>query len=170
MVIINQLETILVEALKTCNRNDPAYVVDKPQLRHVPELLLECYRTYAVAFDTARWPVFIVHKTFFEDESLVFRHGMNGIYSIENKKMVVDAVISVDRGDFPLSTLDQILSEGVINPEVFGRSFSFLEDQFDLYQFRNTLAFHFSEALSGGKEKRWFALICIANLFTSLNS
>ena len=62
-----------------------------------------------MAFDTARWPVFIVHKTFFEDESLVFRHGMNGIYSIENKKMVVDVVISVDRGDFPLSTLDQIV-------------------------------------------------------------
>ena len=35
---------------KVTDRNDPAYVVDKPQLRYVPELLLECFRTYATDF------------------------------------------------------------------------------------------------------------------------
>ena len=33
---------------KVTDRNDPAYVVDKPQLRYVPEVLLECFRTYAI--------------------------------------------------------------------------------------------------------------------------
>jgi len=131
---------------KITDRNDPAYVVEKP----------ECFRTYAMGFDTPRWPIYVVHKSFFEDKTVVFRHGMDGIYSIENKMMVADVIVAVDRGEFPLSSLDQALTEGIIDPTVFGRSFSFLDDQFDLYQFRNTLASHFYEALSGGKEKRSF--------------
>ena len=59
---------------------------------------------------------------------------MAGTYSIENKKMVVDVVIPVEKGDFPLSTLDHALAEGVADPAIFGRPFSFVEDQFDLYQ------------------------------------
>jgi hypothetical protein len=141
---------------KVTDRNDPAYVVDIPQMRYVPEVILECFRTYAVDFNTVRWPVFVLHKSYFADESVVFRHGMAGIYAIENKAMVVDVVIPVDRGDFPLSTLDHSSTEGIIDPTVFGRNFSFLDDQFDLYQFRNSLACHFYEALSGGKEKRSF--------------
>jgi len=58
--------------------------------------------------------------------------------------------------DFPLSKLYQVLTEGVIDPAVFGGLYSFLDDQFDLYQFRKSLALHFPEALSGGKEKRSF--------------
>ena len=46
---------------KITDRNDPAYVVDKPQLRYVPELILECHHTYAVDFNASRWPVFVVH-------------------------------------------------------------------------------------------------------------
>ena len=48
------------------------------------------------------------------------------------------------------------MSQGVDDPAIFGRPFSFLDDQFDLYHFQNSLAFHFFEALSGGKEKRSF--------------
>ena len=81
---------------------------------------------------------------------------MSGIYSIENKCMISDVVVPVGRRDFPLSTLDDAMSADIIDPIVFGQSFSFLDDQFDLYQFRNSLAFHFYEALSGGKEKRSF--------------
>jgi len=141
---------------KVSDRNDPTYVVDKPQLRYVSELILECFRTYAVAFDTVRWPVFVVHKTFFEDEAIVFRHGMSGIYSIQNKSMVMDIVIPVVRSEFPLSTLDESMTEGPVDPAIFGRSYSFLDMQWHLYQFRNALAIHFYEALSGGKEKRAF--------------
>jgi hypothetical protein len=141
---------------KVTDRNDPTYVADKPQLRYVPEMILECFHTYAVDFNTPRWPVYVIHKSFFVDESVVFRHGMSGIYSIENKCLVVDAVVPVDRGDFPLSSLDQALTEGNFDHSVFGRSLSFLDVQHDLYQFRNMLAFHFAEALSGGKEKRSF--------------
>ncbi len=141
---------------KLTDRNDPVYVVDKPKLRYVPEVLLECFRTYAVDFNTPRWPVYVIHRSYFVDESVAFRHGMDGIYYIENKAMVVDVVIPVDRGDFPLSSLDQSMSEGVIDPAVFGRASSFLDDQHDLYQFRHLLAFHFSESLSGGSNKRSF--------------
>ena len=141
---------------KVTDRNDPTYVVDSPQMRYVPEVFLECFRTYAVDFTTARWPVYVIHKSYLEDESVIFRHGMSGIYSIESKRMVVDVDVNVDKGDFPLSSLDQALTDGVVDPSVFRRSFSFLDDQFDLYQFQNALAFHFSEALSGGKEKRSF--------------
>ena len=109
-------------------------------------------------------------KTFFEDESIVFRDGMAGIYSIENKKMVVDVVIPVEKGDFPLSTLDHVLAEGVVDPAIFGRPFSFVEDQFDLYQFRNTLAFHFLRLYLVTKKKGHLDSICIANLFIFWNS
>ena len=123
---------------KITDRNDPTYVVDKPQLRYVSELILECFRTYAVAFDTVRF-----HKEGFVDEAIVFRHGMAGIYSIENKSLVVDVVIPVVRGDFPLSTLDLSLTEGVVDPALFGRSYSFVDVQWHLYQFRHSLANHF---------------------------
>ena len=128
---------------KVIDRNDPTYVVDSPQMRYVPEVFLECFRTYAVDFTTARCPVYVIHKSYLEDESVIFRHGMSGIYSIESKRMVVDVDVNVDKGDFPLSSLDQALTDGVVDPSVFGRSFSFLDDQFDLYQFRNSLACHF---------------------------
>ncbi len=142
---------------KVTDRNDPMYVVDKPQMRYVPEVVLECYRTFAVDFNTVRSPVFVTHKSFFEDESIVFRHGMAGIFSIENKILVADGdMVAVDKSDFPLSTLDQSLLEDVIDPSVFGRPFSFIDEQYDLYHFRNMMAYHFSEALSGGKEKRSF--------------
>ena len=141
---------------KVTDRNDPTYVVDSPQMRYVPEVYLECFRTYAVDFNTARWPIYVIHKAYLEDESVIFRHGMSGIYSIDRKRMVIDVDVNVDKGDFPLSTLDHALTEGVNDPSVFGRSFSFIDNQFDLYQFRNALACHFYEALSGGKEKRSF--------------
>ena len=73
---------------KVTDRNDPAYVVDKPQLRYVPEVLLECFRTYAIDFNTPRWPIYVIHSSYFVDESVVFRHGMTGIFSIQNKVMV----------------------------------------------------------------------------------
>ena len=83
---------------------------------------------FALSNNTARWPVFVVHKSFFEDESIVFRHGMTGIFSIENKIMVVDGdIIKVEKEDFPLSTLDQSLSEDLVDPAVFGRPFSFVD-------------------------------------------
>jgi hypothetical protein len=82
---------------------------------------------------------------------------MAGIFSIENKILVADGdMVAVDKSDFPLSTLDQSLSEDATDPSVFGRPFSFIDEQYDLYYFRNMMAYHFSEALSGGKEKRSF--------------
>ena len=47
---------LFTSAQKVTDRNDPLYVVEKPQMRYVPEVILECYRTFAVDFNTARWP------------------------------------------------------------------------------------------------------------------
>ena len=47
---------------KVTDRNDPAYVVEKPQLRFVPEIILECFRTYAVGFDSPCWPIYVIHS------------------------------------------------------------------------------------------------------------
>ena len=62
------------------------------------------------------------------------------------------------------------MTEGDLDVAVFGRASSFIDDQHDLYQFRNMLAFHFSEALSGGKEKRSFRfeMTCKAIHFSEL--
>ena len=91
---------------KLMDRNDPAYVIEKPQLRYVPELLLECFHTYAVDFAAPRWPIFVIHKSFFLDESVAFRHGMAGIFCIENKILVLDGEhVPVGNGDFPLSVI-----------------------------------------------------------------
>ena len=62
------------------------------------EVVLECYRTFAVDFNTVRPPVFVTHKSLFEDESIVFRHGMAALFSIENKILVADGdLVAVDK-------------------------------------------------------------------------
>jgi hypothetical protein len=142
---------------KISDRNDPAYGAEKPRMRYVPEVILETFNTHAVNLDVVKQPIYVVHKSYFEDESLAFRHGMFGIFAIGSKIVSADGdPIVIDKSEFPLSTLEHSLTDGVINYSVFGRLSSFIDDQFDLYQFRNRLAQHFAEALSGGKDKRSF--------------
>ncbi len=100
----------------------------------------------------------MVHKSYFEDESLAFRHGIGRVFSIGSKIINADGdIITVDKGEFPLSILEILLTEqGSIDHAVFGGPFSFIDRQFDLYQFRSHLAQRFADALSGGKNKRSF--------------
>ena len=128
---------------KMTDRNDPLYVVEKPQLRFVPELILDTCRTFAVGLSHPKVPIYVVHRQFFEDESIVFRHGMDGIFSIANK--IVDEegnFIPCDGVDFPISSLESLLTENVLDPAVLLRPPTFLDIQFDMYQFRNRLAQH----------------------------
>ena len=142
---------------KISDRNDPAYVAEKPQMRYVPEVILETFNTHAVNLDVVKQPIYVVHKAYFEDESLAFRHGMDGIFAIGSKVVNADGdLVDIDKSEFPLSTLETSLTEGLMDHSGFGSPSSFLDDQFDLYHFRSRLAQHFAEALSGGKDKRSF--------------
>ena len=75
---------------KNSDRNDPAYVAEKPQMRYVPEVILETFITHAVNLDVDKQPIYVVHKSYFEDESLTFRHGMFGIFAIGSKIVSAD--------------------------------------------------------------------------------
>ena len=70
---------------KMTDRNDPMYVVEKPQLRFAPELILDSFHTYAVDLKHPKEPIYVVHREFMEDESILFRHGMANIFFISNK-------------------------------------------------------------------------------------
>ena len=67
---------------KMTDRKDPSYVVEKPQLRFVPELIWDTCHTFPVGLNHPKEPIYVVFRQFFEDESIVFRHGMDGIFSI----------------------------------------------------------------------------------------
>ena len=119
---------------KVSDRNDPSYVTEKPQMRYVPEVILETFHTHAVNFDIVKQPIFVVHKSYFEDESLAFRHGMGGIFAIGSKVVTEDGeAILVERSEFPLSTFDLSLTDGLIDHSVFGVPFYFIDSQFDRY-------------------------------------
>ena len=142
---------------KMTNRNDPLYVVEKPQLRFVPELILDSCRTFAVDLTQAKEPIYVVFREYFEDESIIFRHGMNGIFSVANK--IIDEegnTVPCDKVQFPLSSLDLELIGDVVDHTVLLRNPTFLDQQYGLYLFRNQLAQHFVDALGGGFKKRNF--------------
>jgi len=156
---------------KMTDRNDPLYVVEKPQLRFVPELILDSFNTFAVDLTHPKEAIYVVHREFFEDESIVFRHGMYGIFSIANKIVDVDGnIVPCDKVDFPLSSLDVVLVGDVVEPAILLGIPTFLDIQFGLYQFRNQLAQHFVDALGGGLRKRNFRfdMFCSTQHFHAL--
>jgi len=145
----------LVDKIK--DRNDPAYVVEAPQLRYVPEVNLHTFQTFAVDLKAPKQAVFVVHRSFFEDETIVFRHGMGGLFSITNKVVNDEGMlVVVNKEEFPVSDLDATLTEGILEPILFASPPTFIDVQFELYQFRNRLAQHFVDTLSGGSRKRSF--------------
>ena len=142
---------------KVTDRNDPEYVVQLPQLRYVPELVLHTFQTFAVDLNAPKEPIFVVHRSFFEDETIIFRHGMSGLYAIANKIVNDQGLLAeASKEEFPFSDLDATLTDGVLDPILFAAPLSFIDIQFQLYQFRHRLAQHFVETLSGGTKKRSF--------------
>ena len=117
--------------------------------------------------------IYVVYHGYFEDESIVFRHGMNGIFSIANKIVVEEGnLVACDKVDFPLSSLDVLLIGEVVDATAlqFYEEASFLDLHYDLYQFRNQLSQHFVDALAGGLKKRNFRfnLSCPTEHFCAL--
>jgi len=65
-------------------------------------------------------------------------------------------LVEVNKEEFPVSDLDATLTEGILEPILFASPPTFIDVQFELYQFRNRLAQHFVDTLSGGSRKRSF--------------
>jgi len=87
------------------------YVVEKPQLRFAPELILDSFHTYAVDLKHPKEPIYVVHREFMEDESILFRHGMANIFFISNK--IADeagTIVPVEKVDFQSIDLALIIS------------------------------------------------------------
>jgi len=55
----------------------------------VPELFLDMSTSHCVRFDAQIIPVYVVHNEHFENEAIIFRHGMAWLYSISRKRMGV---------------------------------------------------------------------------------
>ena len=153
------------------DRNDPMYVVEKPQLRFAPELILDSFRTYAVDLNHHKVPIYVVHREFLEDESILFRHGMADIFFISNKTVDEDGtIVPVEKVDFPIASIDSLLTGDVVDPTILSCIPTFLDIQFDHYHFRNRLAQHFVDAFAGGSKKRCFRfdLFCSVGHFNLL--
>ena len=172
MMAINSFSVQLFQVVnKMTDRNEPLYVVEKPQLRFVRELILDSSRTFAVDLTQAKDPIYVVFRGYFEDESIIFRHGMDAIFSTGNK--IVDEesnTVPCDKEEFPLSSLDVDLTGDVVDDAVLLRNPTFLDLQYDLYLFRNQLAQHFVNALGCGSKKRNFRfdLYCSTQHFHAL--
>ncbi len=50
---------------KITDRNDPSYVIEKPQMRFVPELILDSTRTFAIGLNHPKVPIYVVFRQFF---------------------------------------------------------------------------------------------------------
>jgi len=97
---------------------------------------------------------------------------MDAIFSISHK--IVDEegnFIPCDKVDFPISSLDALLTGDVVDPTVLLRSPTFLDIHYDLYLFRNGLAQQFVDALAGGTKKKTFRfdLFCSTQHFHALS-
>ena len=113
---------------KITDRNDPMYVVEKPQLRFAPELILDSFRTYAVDLNHYKVPIYVVHREFLEDESILFRHGMADIFFISNKTVDEDGtIVPVDKVDFPIASIDSLLTGDVVDPTILSCIPTFLD-------------------------------------------
>ena len=116
---------------KVTDRNDPEYVVQLPQLRYVPELVLRTFQTFAVDLNAPKEPIFVVHRSFFEDETIIFRHGMMGLYAIANKMVTDQGLLAeASKEEFPFSDLDATLTEGLLDPILFAAPPSFIDSSF----------------------------------------
>ncbi len=67
---------------KVSEPNLAGFAHNKPQLRFVPEVFLDMSTSHCVRFDAPIKPVYVVHNEHFENEVIIFRHGMAWFYSI----------------------------------------------------------------------------------------
>ena len=157
---------------KVEDRNDINYVIEDPFLRFIQELFLDRSTSIAVDCNTNLKPVYVVNAVHLVNERIVYRPGMVDIFSITKQRLVPDGdLVQCLETDFPISDMGNELSDVDVPIDIFGRAPSFLDLQYSRYVFRNRLAQHFADALSGGKKRSFrFETICTPSDFHYLAS
>jgi len=158
---------------KVSEPNAAGFAHNKPQLRFVPELFLDMSTSHCVRFDAQIIPVYVVHNEHFENEAIIFRHGMAWLYSISRKRMGVGMeLIKCPSEDFPVSTVTKALDAGVFDVNIFTQPPSFLDIEYQKYLFRNRLAQHFVNAISASPSREklafTFDMVCSSSDFMSI--
>jgi len=91
------------EAEKVSEPNAAGFVHHKPQLRFVTELFLDMSTSHCLRYDAYIQPIYVVHNEYFENEVIIFRHGMAWLYSISRKRMGVGmALMNCEPEEFPV--------------------------------------------------------------------
>jgi hypothetical protein len=91
---------------KLSEPNLAGFVHNKPQLRFVTELFLDMSSSHCVRFDAQIKPIYVVHNQHFENEIIIFRHGMAWLYSISRKRMGVGMDLMLcPPNEFPVSNV-----------------------------------------------------------------
>ena len=133
---------------KVAETNAAGFAHNKPQLRFVTELFLDMSTSHCVWFDAQILPIYVVHNEHFENEVIIFRHGMAWLYSISRKRMGVGMpLMHCGPEEFPVSNVALALNEGTFDANTLAQPLSFLDIEFQKYLFRNRLAQQFVNAI-----------------------
>ena len=115
------------ETEKLMKANPAGFAHNKPQLRFVTELFLDMSTSHCVRFDAQVQPIYVVHKKHFENEVIIFRHGMAWLYSISRKRMGVGMDLMICQPEeFPVSNVATALVNGEFDAHTLGQPSGFL--------------------------------------------
>ncbi len=158
---------------KVTEINAAGFAHNKPQLRFVTELFLDMSTSHCVRFDAQIVPIYVVHNEHFENEIIIFRHGMAWLYSISRKRMGVGMeLMNCGPEEFPVSNVALALNGGAFDTNTLAQPPGFLDHEFQKYMFRNRLAQQFVNAISGSqsREKMAFSfdMVCTSNEFMTI--
>ena len=146
------------EIEKLTEANPAGFVHNKPQLRFVTELFLDLSTSHCVRFDAQIQPIYVVHNEHFENEVIIFRHGMLWLYSISRKRMGVGMdLIPCQPNEFPVTKVATALGTGLFDANTLAQPIGFLDIEFQKYMVRNRLAQQFVNAISANQSRKKIA-------------
>jgi hypothetical protein len=113
---------------KVTEINAAGFAHNKPQLRFVTELFLDMSTSHCVRFDAQIVPIYVVHNEHFENEIIIFRHGMAWLYSISRKRMGVGMEpMNCGPEEFPVSNVALALNGGAFDTNTLEQPLGFLD-------------------------------------------
>jgi hypothetical protein len=146
------------EVEKLNEPNLAGFVHSKPQLRFVTELFLDMSSSHCVRYDAEIQPIYVVHNEHYENENIIFRHGMSWLYSISRKRMGVGMDLMLCHpNEFPVSNVATALETGTFDANTLAQPLGFLDIEFQKYMFRNRLAQEFVTSISANQSRKKLA-------------
>lgn len=127
-----------------------------PQLKGLPEVILNCANSYEISNDQITDSVFITNKLNFLKSLCIYREGMSDVYCISEKIMKDESgnilKVPIEDYEFPNNSIraklfkrnQAIFRDAICS--VFSK-YSLLDQIFSAYIFRCTLAEQFSHSL-----------------------